>query len=230
MVWFIVAGRNKLILVFRWFFFISLVIFRMVVNILRLCVFCPVHSFIPVVSINLKKIVLFIVDAHLKAIFNAMFIINWIELELNWIGLGITKSFHLLLIHNSKKDNDMLCSVVPHLNSMLGDSAQYVAVIKKIILCSMQLYKVAMKVRVTLAWQILYKLWFQCYMYKSWNQWFFSEQPNSFRDGHGVTANLSISYFHHAKLQILLTCLRSLKVKITLALQIYKYWMYWVHW
>ncbi|XP_071796722.1 symplekin-like [Asterias amurensis] len=44
-----------------------------------------------------------------------------------------------------KKDNDMLCSVVPHLNSMLGDSAQYVAVIKKIILCSMQLYKVAMK-------------------------------------------------------------------------------------
>ncbi|XP_022085906.1 symplekin-like [Acanthaster planci] len=44
-----------------------------------------------------------------------------------------------------KKDNDMLCSVIPHLNMMLSDSAQHVAVIKKVILCSMQLYKIALK-------------------------------------------------------------------------------------
>ena len=52
----------------------------------------------------------------------------------------------MIFVSYSKKDNDMLCSVIPHLNMMLGDAAQNVAVIKKVILCSMQLYKVALKV------------------------------------------------------------------------------------
>ncbi|XP_070578226.1 LOW QUALITY PROTEIN: symplekin-like [Ptychodera flava] len=44
-----------------------------------------------------------------------------------------------------KKDNELLSNVVVHLNMMLSDVTQNVAVVKKVILCNTQLYKVALK-------------------------------------------------------------------------------------
>ncbi|XP_077989762.1 symplekin-like [Glandiceps talaboti] len=44
-----------------------------------------------------------------------------------------------------KKDNELLSNVVLHLNMMLSDVTQNVAVVKKVILCNTQLYKVALK-------------------------------------------------------------------------------------
>ncbi|XP_077868134.1 symplekin-like [Saccoglossus kowalevskii] len=44
-----------------------------------------------------------------------------------------------------KKDTELLSNVVVHLNMMLSDVTQNVAVVKKVILCNTQLYKVALK-------------------------------------------------------------------------------------
>ncbi|XP_033100006.1 symplekin-like, partial [Anneissia japonica] len=44
-----------------------------------------------------------------------------------------------------KKDNELLVTVVMHLNMILSDPAQNVAVLKRVILCNAQLYRVAMK-------------------------------------------------------------------------------------
>ncbi|XP_071961941.1 symplekin-like isoform X2 [Antedon mediterranea] len=44
-----------------------------------------------------------------------------------------------------KKDNELLVTVVMHLNMILSDPAQNVAVLKRVILCNAQLYRVAIK-------------------------------------------------------------------------------------
>lgn len=49
----------------------------------------------------------------------------------------------------SKKDNQMLCTVLPRLHMMLTEENQPAAVLKRVILCTSQLYRVTIKVSCT---------------------------------------------------------------------------------